>query len=348
LAVWNPITGGQLESSMPRRRDVPKSRRQYVSQSTAMPLAREALGVKSAPVPGFVEPLLATQVDKPPSGGRWVHEIKYDGYRIQIHKSDAGVRCFTRRGYDWAKRFPSLVVAAGQLQEHNVVLDGEVVVVTEKGDTDYNALESYVSSKRADRDEHNLQFCAFDLLYLEGLDMRDVPLIERKKVLKELLSQLDKSPITYSEHLEEDGPAVFRGACDLEWEGIVSKLKDGRYRSGRNMAWTKVTCRHRETFVIAGLAFKGSKFDGIYLGRRENGGLMYAGKVETGFTDQQVQRLKARAARFATREQPFAERIRKPKAHWLKPKLLGEVEYRRLTSGGLLRHPSYKGLREDL
>jgi bifunctional non-homologous end joining protein LigD len=333
---------------MPRRRDVPKSQRQYVSQSTAVPTAAKAPGVKSARMPPYIEPLLATQVAKAPSDERWVHEIKYDGYRLQLHKSDAGVHCYTRRGYDWAKRFPTLVIAIGQLQEYALVLDGEAVVVTENGDTDFSALESYVSSRQADRDLHNLVYYAFDVLYLNGLDLRDVPLIERKNVLKELLTQIPESPIKFSEHLEEDGAKVFRQACDLELEGIVSKLKDGKYRSGRNMAWVKTTCRHRETFVIAGLAFKGSKFDGVYLGRRENGGLVYAGKVETGFTDKHVRHLKARAARFATKEPPFADRIRKPKAHWLKPRLLGDVEYRRLTTGGLLRHPSYKGLREDL
>jgi bifunctional non-homologous end joining protein LigD len=311
-------------------------------------MAAKAPGAKSAPIPRYIEPLLATQVVKAPSGDRWLHEIKYDGYRLQLHKSDAGAHCYTRRGYDWAKRFPPLVVAVGRLQEYAVVLDGEAVVVTEEGDTDFSALESYVSSQQFDRERHNLIYYAFDLLYLNGLDLRDVPLIDRKTILRELLSQISGSPIQYSEHLEEDGPKVFRNACDLEWEGIVSKLKDGKYRSGRNLSWVKTTCRHRETFVIAGLAFKDNKFDGIYLGRKKGSDLVYAGKVETGFTERQVAHLKGRAARFATKEQPFAARIRKPKAHWLKPQLLADVEYRRLTSGGLLRHPSYKGLREDL
>jgi bifunctional non-homologous end joining protein LigD len=131
-------------------------------------------------------------------------------------------------------------------------------------------------------------------------------------------------------------------------EGIVSKLKDSPYRSGRNAEWVKATCRHRETFVIAGLAFVGPKFDGIYLGRREGRDLIYAGKVETGFTDKQVKHLIERAQRLVTRTQPFKKKIAKRKGRWLKPQLFGDVEYRRRTSGGLLRHPSYKGLREDL
>jgi len=222
------------------RRSVPKSQCQYVSQSTALPLARQAPGVKSAPRPRYVEPLLATQAAKAPSGQRWVHEIKFDGYRLQLHKSDAGVPCYTRRGYDWAKRFSTLVTAAGQLKEHSIVLDGEAVVVTDGGGTDFSALESYVSSQQADRERHTLVYYVFDLLYLEGLDLRDVPLIERKAILKELVGQFPHSPTKYSDHLEEDGPAVLENACDMELEGIVSKLREGKYRSGRNMAWSKL------------------------------------------------------------------------------------------------------------
>jgi bifunctional non-homologous end joining protein LigD len=331
------------------RRSVPKSQRQYVLQASALSRMRAATGIKPAPMPKYVEPLLAALADKAPSGDRWLHEIKFDGYRLQLHKSDAkGVVCYTRRGFDWSARFPTLVAAGGALSVHQAILDGEVVMTTPKGDTDFGALESYVSSKRADRAHHDLVYYAFDLLHLEGSDLRDVPLIERKTILKELVGELGRSPIVYSEHVEADGPDVLRNACRLELEGVVSKLKQGKYRSGRNPAWVKVTCRHRETFVIAGLAFEGSRFDGIYLGRKSGREIVYAGKVETGFTDQQVKRLTARARKLVTKTQPFSERIAKPKAQWLKPELLGDVEYRRLTTGGLLRHPSYKGLREDL
>jgi len=134
----------------------------------------------------------------------------------------------------------------------------------------------------------------------------------------------------------------------MELEGIVSKRKDGPYRSGRNANWTKVTCRHRETFVIVGLAFRGNKFDGVYLGRREGKKLVYGGKVETGFSDEQVKRLRDRAHGLMSKKQPIEADSTFPKAQWLKPVLLGDIGYRRKTTAGLLRHPSYKGLREDL
>ncbi len=146
--------------------------------------------------------------------------------------------------------------AAGRLNTRSTVIDGEVVVVTPQGDTDFAALESYVSSKRPDRALHVVTFYAFDVLHLDGFDLRDVALIDRKRVLAELLSELDPhSPIKFSEHLDASGPDVYRNACELELEGIVSKRKDGRYRSGRNDAWIKLTCRHRDTFLVAGLAF---------------------------------------------------------------------------------------------
>jgi len=327
------------------RKSVPKSRRQYVSQSDALAIAREG-GAKGAPFPKYIEPLLATGRDRPPRGDLWVHEIKYDGYRVQLHKSDGGTSCYTRRGFDWSNRFPTIIEGAWGLKAHAVVLDGEAVVLTDRGDTNFSALESYVSSKGPDRGKHNIIFIVFDLLYLDGMDLRDVPLIERKRALKTLLED-SQTPFMYSEHLEEDGPDVLAKACDLELEGVVSKRRNGKYRSGRNDLWTKVTCRQRETFVIAGIALKGAKFDGVYLGRKKDGELVYAGKVENGFNDKQVQHLKDLASKLKTKAQPFAKRIKKPKAEWLKPVLRGDVEYRRMTTGGLLRHPSYKGLRED-
>jgi bifunctional non-homologous end joining protein LigD len=328
-------------------RSVSRSRRQYVLQTDALQLARQA-GGKPSRFPGYIEPLLATARDRPPSGDQWVHEIKYDGYRVQLHKGPKGTFVYTRRGYDWSARFPTIVEGAWHLQAEQAVLDGEAVVLTERGDSDFAALESYVSSKSSDRHRHNLVFAAFDLLHIGTLDMRDAPLIDRKRVLKTLLDDSKCPGFLYSEHIEAKASDVLRQACDMELEGIVSKRIDGTYRSGRNDTWAKVTCRQRETFVVAGLAFNGPKFDGIYLGRQERNELVYAGKVERGFSDAQVKHLQEKAKGLHVKQQPFVEKIGKPKAKWLKPTLLADVEFRRRTSGGLLRHPSYKGLREDL
>jgi len=229
----------------------------------------------------------------------------------------------------------------------SAIIDGEVVVVTETGQTDFSALDSYVSSKGIDRSAHNLVFYAFDLLYLSPLDLRGVPLLVRKEALHELLPDRP-SAILFSEHLFEEGGTIYRQACEMEMEGIVSKRKDAPYRSGRSSVWTKVTCRQRETFVIAGLAFKRGKFDGVYLGRRVGGKLIYAGKVENGVSKEQIDRVTLQAQKLRSRSQPIeADRVF-PKAEWLRPVLLGDVEYRSKTPGGLLRHPSYKGLRQDL
>jgi len=150
--------------------------------SPALRIARELPGVRGAPFPGYVEPLLATQVHKPVGGDQWVHEIKFDGYRLQIHKQEM-VRCFTRRGYDWSDRFPTLVEALWPLKTHAAILDGAVVALTPDGVADFGALETYVSTKEADRNARNVLYYAFDLLYLDGLDLRNVALIERKRVL---------------------------------------------------------------------------------------------------------------------------------------------------------------------
>jgi bifunctional non-homologous end joining protein LigD len=224
-----------------------------------------------------------------------------------------------------------------------------VVVVTPAGDTDFAALESYASSQQPTRSKHQIVFYAFDLLYLRSLDLRGAPLLERKRALAELLAgERKNSPLRYSEHLEADGGAVFRNACTMELEGIVSKRADSSYRSGRNRDWLKTTCRHRDTFFVAGIAEKNGKFDGIYLGEWRRGKLLYAGKVEQGLTDAQARHLKAIAARLTTTRQPIAADRSFPKAQWLTPRLRVDVEYRRKTNSGLLRHPSYKGLREDL
>jgi bifunctional non-homologous end joining protein LigD len=331
------------------RKPVSRSRRQYTKglNNPALWIGSERKEAKGAPLPSFIEPCLAEARPLPPSNEQWVHEIKLDGYRLQLRINNGKVNCYTRRGYDWATRFPTLVSAAQKLNIEAAIIDGEVVVVAENGDTDFAALESYVASKSPERSARNLVFYAFDLLYISPLDIRNVPLLVRKEALRALLPAKD-SPLKFNDHIKEDGRTVLRQACAMELEGIVSKRKDAPYRSGRNANWTKVTCRHRETFVIAGLAFRGSKFDGVYLGRREGKTLVYAGKVETGFSEEQVKRLQDRTRGLKSKRQPIEADRTLPKAEWLEPVLLGDVEYRRKTTAGLLRHPSYKGLREDL
>ena len=236
-----------------------------------------------------------------------------------------------------------MVNAAWFLPATHVVLDGEVIVPSESGHSDFGALEADLGAGRSDR----FVYYVFDILHINGLSLMRCPLAERKLVLNELVCD-QKGPIRYSEHLEGGGDSLFKRACKLELEGLVSKRKDAPYRSGRSPDWTKRTCRQRETFVVAGIAMRAGKFEGIYLGRREKGELVYAGKVENGFDARTEQNLRRRAEKLKARTQPLTKKIKKPKAVWLKPEILVDVEFRALTGSGKVRHPSFKGIREDL
>jgi bifunctional non-homologous end joining protein LigD len=326
---------------MPRR--APKSERQYVRNSDALRLAAKLKGAKAGPFPNFVEPALATLRDKPPSSEAWVHEIKFDGYRLQAHLREGKTAFYTRRGFDWTPRFKSLQSAFWDLPADRAVIDGEVVVLTSEGLSDFGALEDALGAGHSDR----FTFFAFDLLCLNSWDLRACALIERKRGLEELIGDR-RARLRYSEHVEANSKDLYQNACKLQLEGIVSKRKDARYSSGRTANWTKVTCRTRDTFVVVGIAYNRNKFDGIYLARRKEDGLLYAGKVENGFTPASQRDLEERAKALMSRAQPLTKKIRKPKAQWLKPELLVDVEYRALTGEGKVRHPSFKGLREDL
>jgi bifunctional non-homologous end joining protein LigD len=322
----------------------PKSQRQYVKNSEAVRIAASLDGAKAGPFPKFIEPALATLRAKPPSGDKWVHETKFDGYRLQVHLREGQARFYTRRGHDWTHRFKELQSPFWNLPVDRAVIDGEVVILTPAGLSDFGALEDDLGAGRSER----LTFFAFDLLHLNSWDLRACALIDRKRCLDALIGDL-AGRLRYSEHLDVDGARMYADACKLELEGIVSKRKDSHYSSGRTANWTKVTCRTRETFIVVGIAYKaGTKFDGIYLARREENGLLYAGKVESGFSPALQRRLEERAKRLTTGTQPLTKKISKPKARWLKPELLVDVEYRALTGEGKVRHPSFKGVREDL
>src|SRR3954467_11888102 len=198
-------------------RPVPKSRRQYVLQSAALAMARELQGVRKGKHPDFIEPMLATLQPKPPTDDKGVHEIKFDGYRVQAHVGDGSTKFFTRRGHDWSPRFKEVGAALWDMKTHAAILDGEVIVPTKTGVSDFGALESDLGAGRSDR----LVYYVFDLLYLDGLDLRLCMLVDRKRVLKELLAAVS-APVMYSEHLEVSGPTMFKRACGMGLEGIVS------------------------------------------------------------------------------------------------------------------------------
>jgi bifunctional non-homologous end joining protein LigD len=213
------------------------------------PLAR---GVK-APFLNFVEPALASSIDRVPAGDRWIHEIKFDGYRVQLHLGNAAVKVFTRRGYDWTKRFKKVADDAWHINAGSAIIDGEVVVPAADGTSDFSVLQNELKGT-----SKKIVLVAFDLLYLNGYDLRKLPLAERKSHLKKLIGGTE---IQFSESFAVAGDEMFQHACKLGLEGVVSKVADSAYRSGRGNDWVKRTCAQRETLTIAGFAMEGNNWD---------------------------------------------------------------------------------------
>jgi bifunctional non-homologous end joining protein LigD len=289
--------------------------------------------------PGFIALALATSIGKVPSGERWIHEVKFDGYRVQMHVVNESVRIFTRRGNDWTNRFKKVAADGWRLNAKSAIIDGEVIVPAADGVSDFSVLQNELRGK-----SKKLVLYAFDLLYLNGYDMRKAPLFQRKAALRALIA---KSDILFSDSFEVDGAEMFRSACSMGLEGVVSKVQDARYHSGRSNDWVKVTCRQRETLPIAGFALKDNKFDGIYLARQKGKELVYAGKVDHGFDKASAKDLQARLKPLIRKTQPYAKKI----AHrgiWVEPSLLAEIEYRAKSAEGKVWHPFFKGIREDL
>jgi bifunctional non-homologous end joining protein LigD len=297
-----------------------------------------AIGIK-ARFPGFIEPSLAMSIEKVPSGQRWVHEIKFDGYRVQVHLAHEAVTVYTRRGNDWTKRFRKIADDAWHIAAGSAIIDGEVVAPAADGSTDFSVLQNELKGESS-----KIVLVAFDLLYLNGYDLRKLPLIERKAHLKKLIAGTD---LQFSESFEVDGREMYRHACKVGLEGVVSKVRDSAYSSGRGNNWVKKTCAQRETLVIAGFALDGSKWDGIYVGRRNGADLIYAGKVDHGFDKSSAAELRRRLTPLISKTQPYTKKIAH-KAIWVEPQLLAEIEYRAKSAGGKVRHPFFKGFRDDL
>jgi bifunctional non-homologous end joining protein LigD len=255
-----------------------------------------AIGVK-APFPGFIEPALATSIEKVPSGERWIHEIKFDGYRVQVHLADEAAKIFTRRGHDWTHRFKKVAHDAWRIKASSAVVDGEIVVPAADGTTDFSVLQNELKGKST-----SIVLVAFDLLYLNGRDIRKLPLFQRKAELKKILTDTE---VQFSESFELDGREMFAHACKIGLEGVVSKVRNGPYPTGRTNDWVKKTCARRETLTIAGFALDGTKWDGLYVGRRKGKDLVYAGKVDHGFDKVSADDLQKRLNPSSARHSPM-------------------------------------------
>jgi bifunctional non-homologous end joining protein LigD len=308
-------------------------------------------GAKRAALPGFVEPCLATLADKAPDSANWIHEIKFDGYRLQARLSRGKAKLLTRKGLDWTRKFKGIADAVAELDADSALIDGELVVEGSDGVTSFSLLQEELKSGRQNR----LVYYVFDLLYLDGRDLRSLPLDERKEALARLIKRAPKnSPLRFSESIAGRGPVLLKHACQLGLEGIVSKLADAPYRSGRGRDWIKTKCSSRQELVIAG--FVPSTADAhavgaLVLGFHDKGKLVYAGRTGTGFTHQTARDLYKKLKALKRERTPFIavpteERgVRAP--IWVEPKLVAEVDFHGWTHGGRVRQASYQGLRED-
>jgi bifunctional non-homologous end joining protein LigD len=288
-------------------------------------------------MPGFIKPQLATLKSRAPNGDQWLHEIKYDGYRVQVHLNRGRKKVFTRNGLDWTKRFTEIAGALAISGE--AIIDGEVVVVHE-GRTNFSELQVELAAGRQGR----LVYYAFDLLWRNG-NLRGLPQIERKQVLSDLLVENDiELPVLFSEHLVGDGQKMFEHAAKLGWEGIISKRADAAYRSERTEAWLKIKTVQREKFPVIGFVKDPSGVAALYLGKQEGKDLVYMGKVGTGWSRTVSSQIRKQLDTVVSPKSKLTETIRKPKATWVEPKFFADVEYRDITSEGLLRASSFKGL----
>lgn len=307
-------------------------------------------GARKAPKPEFVAPQLATLVSEPPQGDEWFHELKFDGYRMLCHLSRGKARFWSRNGKDWTEKFPNLVQAMKAFSATTAILDGEVVIFDKAGRTSFQKLQQAMGKSGTAA----FVFEIFDLIYLEGYSLTQTPLRERKLALEQLLgSGKAKGQLRYSDHVEGNGPQFFKQACEYGMEGIVSKLADSAYESTRNRNWLKTKCLKRQEFVIAGYTPSKKGFPGfgsLILGVYDKGKLVYSGRVGTGFSIKQRLELQKKLDRISQASMPFAIMPKDPglrDAHWAKPQLVAEVEFTEWTADGLIRHPSFQGLRED-
>ena len=292
---------------------------------------------KRIEMPGFIKPQLATLRSKAPQGDQWLHEIKYDGYRVQVHLNRGRKKVFTRNGLDWTKRFTEIAGALAIPGE--AIIDGEVVVVHE-GRTNFSELQAELAAGRQGR----LVYYAFDLLWRNG-DLRKLPQIERKQLLLDLLGENDiELPVLFSEHLVGDGQKMFEHAAKLNWEGIISKRADAPYRSERNENWLKIKAVQKGKFPVVGFVKDPSGVAALYLGKQEGKELVYMGKVGTGWSRTVSSQIRKQLDTVVSPQSKLSRPIRKPKATWVEPKFYADVEYRDNTSEGLLRASSFKGL----
>jgi bifunctional non-homologous end joining protein LigD len=334
------VKAQEAERAAAHRDSPPSSVRADVS-------AANVPGAQRAALPKFIKPQLATLVTKAPTGEQWLHEIKYDGYRILARLEHGKVRLMSRNGRDWTDHFPAVAAGVSRLAAEQAMLDGEVAVILPDGTTSFQALQNALSGSGHNR----LVYMVFDLLHLDGHDLTDARLEDRKALLKRLIEARGSAPLRYSDHVVGSGPEFIEHSCRAGLEGAVSKRRDAPYRGTRGSDWLKIKCLKQQEVVIGGYTDPegtriglGALLGGVYEGSR----LVYAGKIGTGFSSRTLLELKKRLESLAQATCPFDP---KPtgvaRAHWVKPELVAQVAFSEWTGDGKMRHPSFLGLRED-
>ncbi len=334
-----------------KRKGTTKAARSQPAKAAKRP-SKTSHGSALRPLPSRIDVQLATLIDAPPTGDDWLHEVKFDGYRMVCRIEDGDVRLITRNHNDWTSRLPGIVEAAGQLHVPQAVLDGEVVVLQPNGVTDFQALQNAFREGQGQQ----IKYMAVDLLYLNGQSLMELPLEQRKQQLKELLeSSKNGDVIRYSDHVEGHGEKFQKQACRLHLEGMISKRRDQPYQPGRGLDWLKVKCLQVNEYVIGGFTDpKGARtgLGALLVGFHDAAGeLHYAGKVGTGFNEQVLRDLSGQLNELEQPKSPFVDLQQKTGdargAHWVKPQLVGQFKYASRTRDGRLRHASFQGLRED-